>query len=363
MAHDFRAISFRAEIIESLKISYSVDLNKIVNKLGLPRLTPKLLSAVCLITLSFCAVIPAQTKISVENQTGKTLPGSSDMDELRREAFQDLRNGLWTSSKAKFHVLTEKQPDDTLSLYGLSLAAFNLQETQTAKVQIDKVIDILNKNRTNDPLLADCYVLSAVIAANQKQNESAVETLEKAISLVPDHFDANFSLARAYFGNGDLTKATRYFERSVEIQPENIRARFYLASTFEKLGNSGGALAAYREIIRLEPGSIQGYLGLGVLLLKEKGGNSPEGIAALERVLETNGEIYEARIGLGKALVQKENYREALVHLKKAAELVTDNPEPHYQLALAYQKLGMKSEAKAEMEIVKRIHSLRRLRN
>ena len=45
---------------------------------------------------------------------------------------------------------------------------------------------------------------------------------------------------------------------------------------------------------------------------------------------------------------------------KRAAELAPTNPEPHYQLALAYRRLGLNDKAVAETAIVKRIHETRR---
>jgi Flp pilus assembly protein TadD len=49
-----------------------------------------------------------------------------------------------------------------------------------------------------------------------------------------------------------------------------------------------------------------------------------------------------------------------VTYLRRAAELAPTNPEPHYQLALAYRRLGMKDKALEETAIVKRIHETRR---
>ncbi|NNE98190.1 MAG: tetratricopeptide repeat protein, partial [Pyrinomonadaceae bacterium] len=68
-------------------------------------------------------------------------------------------------------------------------------------------------------------------------------------------------------------------------------------------------------------------------------------------------------ITLGKTFVRLKKYEESLPHLKKAIELAPKNPEPHYQIAIAYRRLGRISEAKRENEIVKRIHRDRRNSN
>ena len=79
-----------------------------------------------------------------------------------------------------------------------------------------------------------------------------------------------------------------------------------------------------------------------------------------QRALEIDPNIYEARIALGRTLVARGRAAEAVEHLRRAAELAPANPEPHYQLSLAYRRLGRGQEAAAESAIVKRIHESRR---
>lgn len=97
-----------------------------------------------------------------------------------------------------------------------------------------------------------------------------------------------------------------------------------------------------------------------MLLVKLGGQNTEDGISELSRAVALNGDLYEARITLGRTLVRSGRAAEAVEHLRRAAELAPPNPEPHYQLAIAYKRLGKITEAAEETEIVKRIHSTRR---
>jgi protein O-mannosyl-transferase len=54
---------------------------------------------------------------------------------------------------------------------------------------------------------------------------------------------------------------------------------------------------------------------------------------------------------LGKALVHLGRAPEALPHLEKAAQADPENANVHYQLAMAYRKLGRKSDADREFGI------------
>jgi Flp pilus assembly protein TadD len=99
---------------------------------------------------------------------------------------------------------------------------------------------------------------------------------------------------------------------------------------------------------------------LGALLVRRGGAEAEEGIRALARAVELDPDLYEARVTLGRTLVARGRAAEAVEHLKRAAALAPGNPEPHYQLSLAYRRLGRSEEAAASAAAVKRIHESRR---
>ena len=138
------------------------------------------------------------------------------------------------------------------------------------------------------------------------------------------------------------------------------RARFFLATALENAADYDAALVAYRELTKVSPDFAEGHLGVGVLLVKAGGDGLNEGINALQRALALKGNLYEGRVTLGRALIQTGRPAEAIEHLQIAATLSPDNPEPHFQLAQAYRRLGRKAEAEAETEIVRQLHEARR---
>ncbi len=283
-----------------------------------------------------------------------------NIDEIRKRGFAYLRVGNWESAGIEFENVLAITPKDVLSIYGNSLALFNLKRYAESSTSLGVGIEILSRNKENNSLLADLLVLSAVISAVQNQNESAISKLEKAIELVPKHFDANFSLGRAYFGNGEIDKSVNSFRQAVEIQPQDARSRFFLATALERAEKTQEALNEYRKVIELSPKSAEGNLGLGVLLIKNDGDKSVEGLKALQNAVALNPNLYEAQVTLGKTLIRLNRAAESILHLQKAVDLAPNIPEPHFQLGIAYRKLGKKAEAEAENTIVKKIHESRR---
>ncbi len=314
-------------------------------------------SAVLCVHLIFLPKIYAQ---SSGTGSGAAQTNQQNLEAVRKRGFVYLQAGNWEAARTQFEIALGLDSKDTLSIYGSSLALFNLRKYPEAANSLQLAVEILFASKENNQLLADSLVLSAVISAVQNENAVAIEKLERAIKLIPNHFDANFSLGRAYFGNGEIDKSVNSFRQAVLIKPTDVRSRFFLATALERAGTIGEALAEYRKVLELEPNSADGNLGLGVLLIKTEGDKSEEGLKALQKAVAVNPDLYEAQVTLGKTLVRMNRAAEAIEHLQKGAELGPNNPEPHFQLAIAYRKLGRKAEAEAENAIVKKIHEIRR---
>jgi Flp pilus assembly protein TadD len=278
-----------------------------------------------------------------------------------------LREGRFAEAAELFGALAEKRPRDPVALYGAALATFNIGRTAEAEALAHRAVDTAlalaqttGVRSAENERAADALVLLAVVLAVRSDDASALKAVRQAVSLAPDNFDAQLALGRALFSVGDDTGAVQAFRAAVALKPSDGQASFFLATTLEHSGDAEAALAAYRELIARQPRMAEGYLGLGVLLLKRGGSETDQGIKELQRALEINPDLYEARVTLGRVLVMRGRAGDALEHLRHAAELAPGNPEPHYQLSLAYRRLGRKDEADAESALVKRIHESRR---
>jgi cytochrome c-type biogenesis protein CcmH/NrfG len=273
-----------------------------------------------------------------------------------------------------FAAIRLAAPEDPSGFYGGALSLFNLRRVDEAEALVRAAIEkaqalsnTLKRSGESSPNapkifggVADSLVLLGVVLAVKGDDAGAVAAVSRAVTLAPDNFDAQFALGRAFYGAGDPTGAARAFRAAIALKPADARARFFLASSFERAGDDGAALAAYRELAAVAPDVAEGHLGVGVLLVKRAGDDINEGIQELEKALAINERLYEGQIALGRALIRKARFTESLTALKRAVELAPDNPEPHYQLAIAYRRLGQKDAAEAESVLVKKIHAGRR---
>lgn len=289
----------------------------------------------------------------------QTDPTPENLSDVRKIGFSLLSEGKFEEAEIVFNQVLAKSPNDAVSLYGKAVSLFNTKQLSAAEAEVAKANRIFTQQKNNS-FLADGLVLSAVISAVNGDNAAAIEKLKKAVELVPTHFDANFSLGRALFGSGDLPNAIIAFRAALNQQPQNIKANFFLATSLERNSDTTAALNAYRQLIKIAPNVAEGYLGLGVLLIKTEGATSAEGLTSLQKAVAINPNLYEAQVTLGKVFLQQSMPEKALIHLQQAVKLLPENPEPHYQLLQVFRRLGKKSEAEAELLIIKQIHEKHR---
>jgi tetratricopeptide (TPR) repeat protein len=272
-----------------------------------------------------------------------------------------------------FKAFLDKWPHEPAALYGAALAAFNLGRAAEAEPLARAAAEALNKNanandsangnatsRSQRLLSADALVLLAVVQGARGDDAEALKSVRRAVVLAPEHFDAQFTLGRALYGVGDSAGAAKAFRDALRLRPDDSRALFFLATALENAGDTKAALIAYRDLVRQQPRAAEGHLGLGVLLIKRGGADADKGIDELRTAVRIDPNQYEAQVTLGRALLTQKFVAESIQHLNRAAELAPSNPEPHYQLALAYRRLGMNDKAVAETAIVQRIHESRR---
>jgi Flp pilus assembly protein TadD len=264
-----------------------------------------------------------------------------------------------------FTAVTDVKRNEHRAIYGRALALFNLGVIADAEREARTAVETCRTTAGLSPQAkygeADALVLLGVVLAVKGDSAGALATVSKAVALAPRNFDAQFALGRALYGAGDPRNATLAFQKAIALRPEDTKSRFFLATTLEASGGYGEARTAYADLIRLHPDSAEGHLGLGVLLVKLGGRLTEEGIKELVKAISLNGDLYEARISLGRTLIKLGRVSESVEHLTRATQLAPNDPEPHYQLAIAFRRLGQKVEAERESTRVKEINSSRRI--
>lgn len=276
---------------------------------------------------------------------------------IRSVGFEMVAASQYEAAAAIFEGVLAANPRDPQAAYGSALSLFNLKRLIQARELARLSIDYSGQDQARK---AHALVLLGVILAVEGDTSAALAAVRQAVQLAPDNFDAQFALGRALYGSSDLGSAVLAFRKAVSLKPQHTQARFFLATTLEAAGEYGLAREAYNDLIRLDPNFAEGHLGLGVLLTKMVSGQSSEAISELAKAVSLQGDLYEARVALGRALIKAGRPQEAISHLEEAARLAPKNPEPLYQLALAYRRSGNAAAAAGVSARVAEINASRR---
>lgn len=285
--------------------------------------------------------------------------------------FALLGAARYEDAAAVFGAILDAKPQEQTALYGKAIAFFNLKRLgeaeELARASVAAAFSLMPpaaagaaQSETVKRRASDALTLLATVLAVKGDNAGALKSVTEAVRLAPANFDAQFALARALYGAGDPAGASEAFRAAVALKPDDAKARFFLATSLEKAGDDAAALAAYRELRDLNVNLAEAHLGIGSLLLKGGAAQLEEAIGALARAVSLNGELYEARVSLGRALIRAGRAADAIEHLRHAALLAPGNPEPHYQLQNAFKRLGRHAEARAAAAHVKQLHEARR---
>ncbi len=152
---------------------------------------------------------------------------------------------------------------------------------------------------------ADAYVDLALAYFRNREYDLAMNRLEKALQINPEHLEANAVLGLVYQEQGEVVPAEEQFRRVLRIDPSFTRGRTYLAAFLYRqgrlqeslresrvaaedlkydgraqvfaniglietqLGNNGAAIEAYEKSIVLQRSAAPVYLALADLYLAQ----------------------------------------------------------------------------------------------
>jgi tetratricopeptide (TPR) repeat protein len=248
----------------------------------------------------------------------------------------------------------------------------NLEEAQTL---LEKSFPHVQEEKLRAQSGSDLIYVYYVSGRLDKASE-IVKVLE---SLEPDKPDTLYTAYRVY---SDL--AAHALATLIKVAPESARTREILAQSLMSHNDSSAAIQEYRRALKADPNLPEIHFELGQALLSYSANESTRSEAEKEfqaallanpadanaeyelgevawsrsdfqnaiehysRALQLRAHFIDAQIGMGKALTALNEAAKALYYLLDAERSDPQNEIVHYRLALAYRKLGAKSDADRE---------------
>ncbi len=221
-------------------------------------------------------------------------------------------------------------------------AYLKTNQPREAEPEFRRVIEL-------DPENAQAYNLLGLVYDQLGDHEKADASFQEAIRLAPAFTGSYNNLGISYLRQNRTAEAQGAFLKVLELDPRDATAHYNLGLLYMKEGDFQKSVDHLEQARSLKPGDP------AILFNLAKGhfqmGSYSNALAILQDLdrLPASSRLPEVQNLLGTVLTRSGQLDPAIVHLQKAADLDPAGSDPHYKLALAWQKKGNLDEALEEI--------------
>jgi tetratricopeptide (TPR) repeat protein len=271
-----------------------------------------------------------------------TGPDCQDAQSLARQAYEERR---YEQAAAHFTRAIAACGSSAPLLLALGQAQLLAQHPAEAVATLDRI-----------PAEDENYVAALKVKARALyllgRDPEAEETFERAARRAPADAEIPYHLGRIYYQLGKHAQAAESFRRAVALDPREYRAWDNLGLACEALGDVAQAQQHYLKAIALvhkdHPGYDVVYANFADLLIKL--GNPERAFDLAAEAAERNPNEPRNLFLAGKALVHLGRSDLSVRWFEQAVVLDPDYPDPYYQLAQVYRRLGRTADAERALK-------------
>jgi predicted Zn-dependent protease len=179
--------------------------------------------------------------------------------------------------------------------------------------------------------------------------------LDKVLAISPDDASALYLLAQYQISAQDLNGAERVLTGLATRYPtvpdfhQSLGSVYYMEARLDKAEDE------YRIQLRMDSGNPQALSMIGVILLDR--GQAKDAEPYLAKGLEANPGIAYLQRKMGQALLESDAPEQAIPHLRQALALDAQDATAHFLLWKAFNAMGRKPEASAELDAFRKLQS------
>ena len=194
---------------------------------------------------------------------------------------------------------------------------------------------------------AAAHMHLGAVLLEEKQYDSALVELNKAVESVPGNAMAQFQLGRGLAAAGKDEEAVPHLEGALKLAPALPGGVLELAMAEQRLGKQAESIPIFERALVQEPNNAQTLTNLGLALTQT--GKAKDAVPYLEHALTVTPNDPVVHENLGVAQLQQSHFDEAIAQFEKARELDSTNPQLHYDLGLAYKLKDRMDDAIREL--------------
>lgn len=219
---------------------------------------------------------------------------------------------------------------------------------------LDKAAGIVGVLESLEPNKPD-----TLYTAYRVYSDLAAHALATLINVAPQSARTHEILAQSLMSRNDYSAAIQEYRRALEADPNLPEIHFELGQALLSYSaNESSRTEAEKEFqaaLAANPADANAEYELGEVAWSRS--DFQNALQHYSRALQFHAHFIDAQIGMGKALTSMNQPAEALDYLLDAEHSDPQNEIIHYRLALAYRKLGEKSDADREWATFQRIRN------
>jgi len=248
--------------------------------------------------------------------------------------------GRLEAAEAGYRALLAEDPNDLDALHLLGALLVQSGRPREAIEAVQRAV----AQRGNAPALHNTLGLAYQAEGNEAAAESA---FRQALALRPGYAEAHVNLGNLLRRRGDKLGALEHYRRAVAGNPMYAEAAGYLGVLLADLGRPGEALAPLERAVAARPGNAELLVNLGAVLAEL---GRPEAEQRYRQALALAPDHALALSNLGRLLLAKGRYAEAVACVEKAVAAAPDNARYRFQLAKTLERAKRPREAMARFE-------------
>jgi tetratricopeptide (TPR) repeat protein len=275
--------------------------------------------------------------------------------ELRRAAQQgplerDLGLRLARAELAAGNpALAERQLNSVAERFKSVQALLELARLQSRQKNAPAALGTLKKALAIAPSSEEVLHAYAQVALAGHQPVQALQALEPLARLCPSVMQYHYLLGVAMMQAGDMVSAVEALKRAEQLEPNRTLTLIALGLALNAQKLYGEAKPYLVRTLELEPDSVE---AVSALSESEEGlGELQSAEAHAQRALSRSSGDAIANMVLGMVRMKQERYAEALEALNRAVAAAPSSPKAHYQLSLAYARLGDRASSEKYLRL------------
>jgi tetratricopeptide (TPR) repeat protein len=212
--------------------------------------------------------------------------------------------------------------------------------------QTDTAVDFLRSLHREFPRSPEVLYLSVHIYSDLSTHAS-----QELLAAAPESYQVHQLNAESLEIQGKWDEAAAEYAKILEQNPRVIGIHFRLGRILLSKPDpdrllAGEAKREFQQELEIDPTNAGAEYVLGELAGQAQ--QIPEAIEHFTRATRLDAGFVDAFLGLGMALVTNKQYAEAIPSLETVVKAQPTNPTGHYYLAIAYGRVGRKTDAEKE---------------